>query len=225
MLARQHIGTKVDVPGREATFDERRARRQRQRRLRDVLVGVSEDPRPEFVALGRGRRGADQHAIPAGAVDFLDDDVTEMRKDMLTVLGPVEPPGRHVVQHRLFCQVELDHVRYVGVDRLVVGHAGSDGVGQRDAAGAIRGEESGNAKCGFGPEHTRVEEIVVDPAVDHVDSLRTFRRAHVYGIALNEKVDALDQLDAHLLGQECMFVIGGVVGAGGENGDRRRLPT
>ena len=58
-----------------------------------------------------------------------------------------------------------------------------------------------------------------------MDSLRTFRRAHVYGIALNEKVDALDQLDPHLLGQECVFVIGGVVGARGENGDRRRLPT
>ena len=59
-----------------------------------------------------------------------------------------------------------------GIDRLVVGHAGADGVGQRDVARAVGLHQAGHAEQAVGAERLRVEEVVVDPAVDHVDPLR-----------------------------------------------------
>ncbi len=60
----------------------------------------------------------------------------------------------------------------------------------------------------------RVEEVVVDAAVDHVDPPRALRRAHEDEVVLDEQVLPLDQLDAHLLRQEGVLEVGAVVHAG-----------
>ena len=45
--------------------------------------------------------------------------------------------------------------------------------------GAIRGEEARDAEHRIRPKRERIEEVVVDAAVDHVHALRPVRRAHV----------------------------------------------
>ena len=69
----------------------------------------------------------------------------------------------------------------------------------------------GDAEIGIRPHRQRIEEGVVDAAVDHVDPLRPARRAHVDAALVDEQVGALDQLDAHLVGQEGMLEVGAVV--------------
>jgi hypothetical protein len=46
-------------------------------------------------------------------------------------------PGRHVLQDRLLAEIEADDLRHVAVDRLVVGDAGADRIGERDVAGLV----------------------------------------------------------------------------------------
>ncbi len=216
-------GPQVDVPRREPAFDERRAGRKRQRRLGDVLVGRREDPLAERFELGRGRGRADQHAVAAGAVGFLDDELRQMREHVIAILLAMQEIGRNIGEHRLLGQVEADHVRHVRIDRLVVGHAGADGVGERDPPGAIGGEEAGHSEHRIGPERERIEKVVVDAPVDHVHALRSVRRAHVDRVVLDEEIRALDQLDPHLLRQERVLEIRRVVGAGRQHGHRRPL--
>ena len=109
-------------------------------------------------------------------------------------------------------EVEADHVRHERIDRLVVGDAGADRVGQRHLAGAVGGEQARHAEHRIGAEGERIEEIVVDAAIDHVDALRTARGAHVHRVVLDEEILALDQLDAHLLRQERVLEVRRVVG-------------
>ena len=68
-------------------------------------------------------------------------------------------------------------------------------------------------------ERERIEEIVIDPAIDHVDALRPLGRAHVDEARLHEQVAAFDQIDAELVGEERVLVIGRVVDAGGQQRD------
>ncbi len=77
------------------------------------------------------------------------------------------------------------------------------------------------------PEHAvgaqvdRVEEVVVDAPVDDVHGLRARRRAHPDGVVAAVEVATLDELDAHVPGQEGVLVVGGVVHAGSEHDDGR----
>ena len=103
--------------------------------------------------------------------------------------------------------------RHVSIGGLVVGHAGAERVGQRHAARADDRQEPGHAEHESGLEGKRVEEGVVDAAVDHVDLAGPLGRAHADLVVAHEEVAALDQLDAHLLGQERVLEIGAVVAA------------
>src|ERR1700684_322874 len=71
-FAGQHERPEIDVPRGDAGGDEGRAGRQRERRLRDVFFRGGEDTFLERLALSLGAGRADQHAVAAGAVDFLD---------------------------------------------------------------------------------------------------------------------------------------------------------
>ena len=135
------------------------------------------------------------------------------------VLGLAASPGRYVLQDRLLAEIELHDLGHVAVDRLVVGDAGADRVCERDVAGNVGGHQPGHAERGVGPKRERIEKIVVDAAVDHVDTLQPFGRAHVDNLALDDQIASLDQLDAELVGQKRVFVIGGVVDAGGQQRD------
>ncbi len=185
--------------------------------------GRREDPLAERFALGGGRRRPDQHAVAAGAVRLLDDQLGEMVEHVVAILLPVQQVGRHVGEDRLLGQVEADHLRHVRIDRLVVGDAGADRVGERDPPGAVGGEQARHAEHRVGAERQRIEEVVVDAPVDHVHALRAVRRAHVDGVVLDEQVLPLDQLDAHLLREERVLEIRGVVRAGRQHRDRRPL--
>jgi len=48
----------------------------------------------------------------------------------------------------------------------------------------------------------RIDEVVVDATVDHVDLARALRGAHVDELVLDEQVAAFDQFDAELVGQD-----------------------
>ena len=65
----------------------------------------------------------------------------------------------------------------------------------------------------------RIEEVVVDAAIDDVDALEAVDGLHVDDDAVDDQVAALDQLDAHLLGEKTVLEIGAVVDAGSEQDD------
>jgi hypothetical protein len=71
-------------------------------------------------------------------------------------------------------------------------------------------------------EHLRVEEQVVHAPVDHVDPLRPVHGAHVGAVVVgDEQVAALDQLDAHRLGQVGVLEVGAVEDTRGQQRDHR----
>ena len=92
-------------------------------------------------------------------------------------------------------------------------------VRDRDVAGAVGVEEAGRAEHRLAPEDQRVEEVVVDPAVDHVHALQPARRAHEDDVLVADEVAPLHQLDPHLAREERVLVVGGVVHAGREQDD------
>ena len=70
-------------------------------------------------------------------------------------------------------------------------------------------------------EHERIEELVVDAAIDHVDALEASRRSHVDDVVVADEVAALDELDPHLAREERVLEVGGVVDARGQQDDGR----
>ena len=131
-------------------------------------------------------------------------------------------PGRHVLQQGPLAGVEFHDLRHVGIDRLVIRDAGARRVGDGDPAGAVDVHDAGHAELAFGIEVERVEVIVVDPAVEHVDRLVAPRRAHGDTAVDHPQVARLHQFHAHLVGQERMFEIGGIVDPRRHHRDGRR---
>ena len=81
--------------------------------------------------------------------------------------------------------------------------------------------EAGDAEQRIGTEDQRVEEIVVDAAIEDVDLPQPVNVLHVeFAIDANE-VLTLDQLDAHLLREEDVLEERGVEGAGRQQRDSR----
>ena len=166
----------------------------------------------------RGLR-PDHDALAAGAVDRLEHQLVEAVHDLLAVVGVAQPPGVDVLQDRLLVEVVAHQVGEVGVDQLVVGDAVADGVGDRHVAGAGGVEQARAAEQRVAAEVHRVEELVVDPAVDHVHRLEALRRTHHHAAAAALEVTALDQLDAHGAGQQRVLEVGAVEDAGREHDD------
>lgn len=195
---------------RDAALDEGRTGRQGQRRLRDIGLRTSLQALTEQLDFLPAGRRSDQHAVAAGTLGLLHHQLRQVRQDVRQFLRLATLPGRHVVQQRVFAEVEADHVRHVGIDRLVVGHPGTDRVGQHQVAGPVGGQQAGHAEQRIRVERQRVEEGVVDPSVDHVHRLRSGRRAHVDPLVADEQIGAFDQFHAHLAGEEGVFEVGAV---------------
>ncbi|MCY1230398.1 hypothetical protein D9M72_428090 [compost metagenome] len=145
---------------------------------------------------------------------------------MQVVGAPAHVRG-YVVEDDLLAEVEADHVGHVRIDRLVVRHASADRIADGHVAGTVDRQQAGRAERGIVPEHQRIEEVVVDAPVDHVDALRPLRGAHEQVVVLDEQVAAFDQLHAHLLRQEGVLEVRRVVHARGQHhhrgiGDRLR---
>jgi hypothetical protein len=79
-----------------------------------------------------------------------------------------------------------------------------------DPAGAVDIHQPGDAQHGIGTEAQRIEEGIVDAAVDHVHPLRAFGGAHPDIFAIDEQILPLDQFHPHQVGQQRVFVIGRV---------------
>ena len=203
----------------DALVHHGRAGGQRQGRLGDIVGRAGQDAGVEFLPLRLGGMRADQHPVAAGALRQLHHQLIEVGEDVFPVLLPLAQEGRHIGQQRLLPEVEAHHLRHIGVDRLVVGDPGPRGIGQRDIAGAIGRHQPGHADQAVRAEGLRVEEFIVDPAVDHIHPLRPGGGAHEHHLVLHEKIGTLHHLDPHLIGEEAVLVIGAVVGAGGQQHD------
>ena len=207
----------VDVAGAEVGAVVGGRGRQLHDLLRDPAAGIVDDGSPHVGELLVAGLRPDHEAVPAGAVDGLAHDAVEPVEHGVALVVVLEVVGRDVRQDRLLTEVVLDHLRHVRVDGLVVGDAVADRVREGDVAGPCRVEDAGHADEGVPPELQRVEEVVVDAAVDHVHPLQTLGGAHPDQTVAAQEVSALDQLDAHLAGQEGVLEVGRVVDAGGEH--------
>jgi hypothetical protein len=98
---------------------------------------------------------------------------------------------------------------------------GTDGVRKRDAAGPIGIQQTRHAEHGVLAEVLRIEEVVIHPTIDHIHPARPLGRAHEDLVFPDEQILPFNQLDTHLLGQEGVLEVGGVVGTRGQHDDGR----
>ncbi len=201
--------------------DERRHGGQLHDRLGDPVTRAPQDPHPQVLQLVPGRGGADHDALAAGAVHRLDHELVEPVHHLLEVLRLAEAPGVDVAEDRLLGEVVADQVGHVGVDELVVGHAVADRVGQREVAGARCVEHPRAPEQRVAAEVDRVEELVVDPAVDHVHGREARGRPHHHPAPARDQVAALHELHAHRPREQRVLEVRPVEDPGGEHDDRR----
>ncbi len=185
------------MAGAHAVLDERRDGREHDHRLGDPAAWIGLQALAQRVELGGRRVGADDQALSAGAVDRLDHELGQAVQHLFERARVLEAPRVDVLEDRLLGEVVADEIRHVRVEQLVVGDAVADRVGDRDVAQARREHESGGSEHRVGAELQRVEEVVVDAAVDDVDALRSAGGAHEHLAADAQQVAALDELDAH----------------------------
>ena len=122
---------------------------------------------------------------------------------------------------RLLRQVVANHVGDVSVDALVVRDARSGGIDHGHVAQLVGVHQPGDSEQGVLAEHQGIQEVVVDPPVDHIDPPQSGGGAHVDDAVVNQQVAALHQFRADLPGQEHVLVEGRVVDSGREQRDRR----
>ncbi len=106
--------------------------------------------------------------------------------------------------------------RHVGVDRLVVGDAGADGVGEADIALPPGRDQAGDAEQAVRTEHGRVQEVVADPSVDRVHRPQPGGCAHPDPLIFDQQVCPFHERDAHFAGKEDVLEVGRVVDSGRE---------
>ena len=191
------------------------------RRLRDVVPRVLDDQAPERVPLGGGRGRPDQHPVATRLVDRLHDQLLEVVEDVGQVGRVGRVVGGHVREDRLLVEVEADHLGHVRVDRLVVGHTRADRIRERHVAGPVGVQQSRHPEQAVLPEGERIEEVVVDPAIDHVHALQAARGAVEDAVLVDDEVARLHDLDPHLPGQVGVLEVGGVVRPRREQDDAR----
>ena len=160
----------VDVPRRDPAADQRRAGGQR----RSAAARSSRAGRPRTLTASSASVfssacGPMTMPLPPEPSTGLSTSWSSDSSTYSTASGVVQPVGLDVRQHRLLVEVVADQVGHVGVEQLVVGDAVADRVGDGDLAGPGGVEHAGAADHRVGPEVHRVEELVVDPAVDDVD--------------------------------------------------------
>ncbi len=207
------------MPGLEIIGDQAGRAAKTDRGLRDVVARVGLDLFSELGALLRGRLRADQHAIPTGLAHGFYHQRFEVGENVVPLLVDVAQVRFDVVQEGIFAEIVLDDVRNKSVDGFVIGHAGAERVGQRNVAGAVGIEQAGAAENGVGPEGERVDKVIVDAAINHVDAAQAAGRSHVANVVVDHQIATLDQLDAHLTSQVRVLEIGGVEDTGREQHD------
>ncbi len=125
----------------------------------------------------------------------------------------------HIGNDRVFVQVILDDIWHIGIDDLVIGHSGTRGIGQANIAFQPGLHQAFHTQDRFRVEYRRIQELVIDAAVDHVHGRQAVNGFHEDMIVLNHQVTTLDQFGAHALCQERMFKIGRIENARGQDND------
>ena len=202
------------MPGCGAVFRPGWAGAERYNRLRDIVSGVFLDLRRELRALSCGARRTHQHPVAARFVDGLHDQFVEVIEYVFAIVRAGTDVRRHVLENRLLAEVEPNHFFDVRIDGFIVGDTGAHGVGERHVSGPIGAKQTGYAEQAVRAEDLRIEEVVVEPAIDHIDALRAAGRLQVHHVFVNEEVGAEDEFDAHVPGQKAVFEVGRVVLAG-----------
>ena len=147
---------------------------------------------------------------------LLDHQVFQVGQGVLQIIGLAAHEGRYVFKDGVLAQVKLDHVRHVGVDRLVVGHARAHRVANGHMPDFVGFHQARTTQRRGGTEHLGVQKIIVHPAVNHIHPLGAACGAHVNKLVLDEQVLTFDQLHPHLLRQKGVLEVGAVVHAGRE---------
>ena len=135
------------MPRLHFAIEEAGRARQTQRRLRDVVARLRFNSLAELFPVGCSAVRTDQHAVAAGLADGLHHQLVEMLEHIASLRTIAQQIGLHIREDRIFAQVVADDRRHIGVDRLVVGDAGADRIGQDYIACAISVEQSGNAQA------------------------------------------------------------------------------
>ncbi len=225
-LAGEDERPQVEVARRDAVGHERRSRRQVEDRLGDPVPRVAAD------RLGRGVEHVlfdpvtDHDAVAAALVGRLQHEFVKVLEHVVTLVFVHAAERRDVGDQRLLVQVVPNHVGHPGVHALVVGDTGARRIGDADVAGLPRPHQARHAERRIGVEHLRVEEEVVDAAVDDVDALEALDRLHVDAVVVvHDEIGALHELGPHPLGEERVLEVRRVVDARGEHDDLRVAPA
>ncbi len=188
----------VSTNGRRSTWrgattpsHKRRHRGQRQDGLGHVVARIGLDAAADLVLVRCGGVRSDEDAVAPRLVGRLHDQVVEVGEHVLALAVVQAHEGLDVGHERLLAEVVVDQGGNVGVEHLVVGHAGAGGVGDGHVAGPPRRHQPGHAERGVGAEHLGVEEQVVDPSVHHVHAHQAAHRAQVHDVVVDHEVAAL----------------------------------
>ena len=196
-------------------------RRQLHYFLHHPVARVPLDLGPGIRQLLIGRVAADDDAVSPRLPDRFDDQLVEPVERRLPLVGLPHHVGLDVGQDRLLAQVVANQVGDIGVNGLVVGHAVADRVAHRHRARTHGAEQAGHAERRVRAERDRIQEGVVDAAVDHIDRHQTLDGAQVHDMLIHHEVGTLDQLYAHLAGEECVLEVRRVVDARRQDHDER----
>ena len=128
-------------------------------------------------------------------------------------------PGLDAGERRLLREVIADRVLDEGEHGGVVGDARAGRVHDRDAGQPACVQEARHAEDGVGPKREGVQEVVVDLAVQDVDTPSPARAAQVYVSVVHQQVRSRDEFHPGRLGQEGVLPEARAVGPRREQGD------
>ena len=205
------------MAGGEVIAGPRRQAGQVHHLLGDPIARVVEDFLAGLGQFGIGGLGADHDAVAPRLGHRLHHQLVHAVQHLGPLVFLPQQVGVGIGDDRLLAQVVPDHVGHIGVHGLVVAHPVAHRVGNRHRAGPGGGHQAGHSQGGLGVEHHRIQEGVVDAAVDHVHPLQPPGGAHGHNVVVHHQITALHQLHAHAAGQKGVLEVGRVEDAGGEH--------
>ena len=104
----------------------------------------------------------------------------------------------YIIQNRVFVQVILDHLRHIGVDRLVVGQARPKCVRHGTIAGAVGIEKPRAAQRRIRAKDQRIAEVIIHATINYIHALQPVGGAHINDIVVRYQVAALYKINPHL---------------------------
>src|SRR5712692_8976889 len=138
-----------------------------------------------------------EHAITTGFVRGFHNEVMQVFDHVLTLVIIPTNIGGNIGENYIFSQVVFNDLWNIRINDLVVSNAGPRRVCEGDTSGAVDVHQAGNAKHRVGTEGRRIEKVVIDPAIDHIDAFESFRGSH-HDIAVHDdKITSLDKFDSH----------------------------